>query len=320
MWEPKYVTVVSGDSPDYCVDGLADGFMRWLGKERVHLHLNVNSSGQNSEFDNLQHIYAWNQESHRLRWKPCESDLLVLSTRNHAAVTEWIEAQRFHCMLASIDSKDFPINETHTCSLNGREAISFKREVSYTSMSLTTYPCPTSLIPDNLIFLKPYRDRSIPVTFMGGSSNITRPAMATALQTIPGSKVLLNEPLPRTEYLAILEDSKIGVSCYGAGFESYRYWEIPQAGCLLVAQTPPILIPRNFQDGRHAIFYMSPIEMLNVVKWALGHEQEAEAIALAGTRHLHQYHESIHRAKWLTAVIEDCHRNPQTSERLIFPF
>ena len=221
--------------------------------------------------------------------------------------------------MASIDSRDTPIHETQLCAIGGLTAVSFKREVSYTTMNHTVFPCPTGLIPDDLVFLKPYRDRPIPVTFMGGSSNLTRVAIAAALRTIPGAKVLVNEPLPRQEYLAILQDSKIGVSCYGAGFESYRYWEIPQAGCLLVAQAPPILIPHNFQAGRHALFYMSPIEMLMVIKWALDHDQESEAIARAGTQHLHQYHESIHRAQWVAAVVADRLGNPDTT-KMTFPF
>jgi len=317
MWEPKYVTVISGESPDYCVDGLADGFMRWLGKERVQVHLVLGPNGRCSEFNQLQHVYDWNDAM--LSWNSEESDLLVISTRNPSFLQMWMETHRFHCPIASVDSRDVPINETDIVSLNGLMTVAFKRELSYTTMLPTTYPCPTGLIPDPLPLLKPYQDRTISTIFMGSISNLTRSTITSALQAVPGSKVLLNKPIPRPDYLALLQDAKIGVTCYGAGFESYRYWEIPQAGCLLVAQTPPILIPHNFQAGLHALFYMSPIEMLMVIKWALDHDQESEAIARAGTQHLHQYHESIHRAQWVAAVVADHLGNPDGT-KMTFPF
>jgi hypothetical protein len=211
-----------------------------------------------------------------LPWQPSESELLVLSTRNPDGVRPWVSQQGFSCVVAGLDSRDTPLQETEICAFDHLTVVSFKREVSYTTMDHTVYPCPTGLIPDPLVFLKPYRARSIPVTFMAGASNLTRAAIASALRSIPGAHVLLNERVPRPDYLARLQDSKIGVSCYGAGFESYRYWEIPQAGCLLVAQAPPILIPHNFQAGHHALFYVSPLDMLTAIRWALGHAQEAE--------------------------------------------
>ena len=42
--------------------------------------------------------------------------------------------------------------------------------------------------------------------------------------------------LPWADYMRLLSRSKIGVSVRGLGYDTYRYWEIPYAGALLLEQ------------------------------------------------------------------------------------
>lgn len=318
--QPKYVTLVSGESPCHIMDELADGFMRWIGKERVRPHLLLGPSADTSEFNYFREVYQWAKEG-KWEWIPEQSELLVISTRSYDKVSEWIAQQGFHCAVATVDVRDKPPDETLTL-IPGIAAIQvpFKRELTYTSQSTEIFSCPMGLVPETLPPLKPYAERTIPISCLLGVSNITRRSIADAVKTIPEAKVVM-ERLPREEYLKILLDSKVSVACYGGGFNSYRYWEIPTCGALLVAQPLPLLIPHNFQSGLHALFYTSPQELLAMLRWAMAHSQEAEAIARAGTHHIITHHLTTHRAQYLSGIMRAKIQEYQAKETLRnFPY
>jgi hypothetical protein len=104
--------------------------------------------------------------------------------------------------------------------------------------------------------------------------------------------------LPWADYMRLLSRSKIGVSVRGLGYDTYRYWEIPYAGALLLAETPQTVIHDNFVAGREAVF--APVEQLPQRARELLAE-DTRAIADAGRRKLLASHTSVQRA---TAVLE----------------
>lgn len=300
--EPGYITLVSGESPCRIMDGLADGFMRWLGKERVRLHFVLGTSVDSQEFRPFQPVYEWVRHG-TWEWAPGRSNLLVVSTRSIENVSEWINAQGFHCAMATVDARDTPCNETLGLTPTATIQVPFKSELAYNNLNAEVFSCPSGLVPESLPVLKPWADRSIPVSCLLGLSNITRPAIADAIRSLPGARVEMGTCLDRQEYLDILLDSKLSVACYGAGFNSYRYWEIPYCGAGLVAQRTPLLIPHDFQHGVQALFYGSPHEAITVIQEALVHPQETEAMMLAGTHHVLTYHLTINRAQYLTSIL-----------------
>ena len=302
-WEPKYVTLVSGESPCRGMDGLADGFMRWLGKERVRLHLVIGDSADIPEFEYFRPVYDWARTG-TWEWTTEQTELLVVSTRSVPKIHDWVAAGKFLCPVASLDPRDKPCDEIEVLTGLSPVQVSFKLELPYTAdPECVTFACPHGYVLEDTPPLMPYADRTIPVLFLGGETNLTRRALAEALQTLPNAKVLFNERIDRTQYRQMLANTKVGVACYGAGFASYRYWEVPAHGALLVAQPPPILIPHNFQRGTHALFYLTPQELLETVTWALDHPTEAEEIAKAGTAWLIQHHLTIHRAQYLAEIV-----------------
>ena len=300
--EPQYVTLVSGESPCRILDGLADGFMRWLGKERVRPYLLLGPSADSQEFGIFQPVYEWMRQS-TWDWTPGQSELLVVSTRAIEKVADWINDQGFHCAMATVDVRDTPCNETMGLTPTATIQVPFKSELAYNNLNAEVFSCPSGLVPESLPALKPWADRSIPVSCLLGLSNITRPAIADAIRSLPGARVEMGTRLDRQEYLNVLMDSQLSVACYGAGFNSYRYWEIPYCGAGLVAQRTPLLIPRDFQRGTQALFYNSPQEAITVIQEALAHPQETAAMALAGTHHVLTHHLTIHRAQYLTSIM-----------------
>lgn len=58
-----------------------------------------------------------------------------------------------------------------------------------------------------------------------------------------------------SEYQKILDMSKISISLRGAGWDTYRYWEIVHHGAILCSEQLPLVIPNNFEND--AIFFDS---------------------------------------------------------------
>ena len=319
-WEPKYVTLVSGESPCRGMDGLADGFIRWLGKERVRPQLILGPSAEIAEFEYFKPVYEWAQHG-TWTWEPNETELLVMSTRGIPHVHDWVASAGFNCPVATLDPRDKPVDEIESLTTISPVQVSFKTELPYTlDPDSTTFPCSYGYVPEETPPLVPYAERTIPVLFLGGETNSTRRALADALRTIPNAKVLFNERIDRTEYRRLLANTKVGVSCYGAGFTSYRYLEVPAHGALLVAQPPPVLIQRNFQRGTHALFYLTPQELVESVQWALAHPTESAEIAAAGTAWLYQHHLTTHRAQYLAEVVGLKCQELHIKQQLRFPW
>ena len=95
--------------------------------------------------------------------------------------------------------------------------------------------------------------------------------------------------------MRLLSASKIAISVRGDGFDTYRYWEIPFAGSLLLAETPRTVIPDNFVDGVEAVF-AEPGRLVAAARRLLSSDRIGE-IAAAGHEKLMARHLSRHRAQ-----------------------
>lgn len=107
----------------------------------------------------------------------------------------------------------------------------------------------------------------------------------------------LGERFDQAEYQRRLRESRVGLNCFGMGFDTVRYWELPAHGCLLLSDRLPIQIPHNFVDGRHAVFFDTLPELIEKLDYCLAHPAEAEAIAAAGRAHFLAYHTNAARAR-----------------------
>ena len=98
-----------------------------------------------------------------------------------------------------------------------------------------------------------------------------------------------------SSYMEALSSSKVAISVRGNGFDTYRYWEIPYAGTLLLAETPRTVIPDNFVDGVEAVF--AEPGQLSAEARLLVKSDRIEEIAAAGHAKLMAKHLSRHRAE-----------------------
>ncbi len=99
-------------------------------------------------------------------------------------------------------------------------------------------------------------------------------------------------------YLEELARCKIVLHFRGGGWDTMRYWEVPAVGSLMITPNPGIVIPNDFQDGRHVVHCKDDLsDLIDKCDYYLKNDQLRETIAQAGHLHLLTYHQDIHRAQ-----------------------
>jgi len=106
------------------------------------------------------------------------------------------------------------------------------------------------------------------------------------------------------KYFEELAASKVCYNFRGGGWDTLRYWEIPAAGSLMISGKPGIVIPDDFEHGRHAIFCKDDLSDLEeLTNYYLKHDKEREDIAAEGKKCLLKYHTARSRAEYILNII-----------------
>lgn len=121
----------------------------------------------------------------------------------------------------------------------------------------------------------------------------------------------LGNAYPQDLYAEHIASSRIGLSLFGKGYDTVRYWELPAHGCMLLSEHLPIHVPFNFTDGKTAVFFESLNDLLDKLDYYRAHPEESSQIAEAGERHFLEHHTAEARSRQLLHVLhERCIRNP----------
>jgi Glycosyl transferases group 1 len=160
-------------------------------------------------------------------------------------------------------------------------------------------PLPFAIIDDGLA---PAAAKDVDVAFLASSTDPVRAAVADAVGELAGDGIVVRSAGDLDHaatkdwhaYMDVLSRSRIGISVRGLGFDTIRYWEVPYAGALLLAETPRTVIPGNFVDGREAFF--APVDRLaqRARELLAG---DTSRIAAAGREALLARHTSVQRAE-----------------------
>ena len=121
---------------------------------------------------------------------------------------------------------------------------------------------------------------------------------------INNKMLIQTKTIPKQQYNDIISNSKAGVSIRGYGFDTFRYWEIPCLGSLLISQNLPLIIPNNFIDNEHALFFNDFNELkYKFLKYVVNSDEWME-IARKGQERFLEYHTPKKRVQYLLNVIE----------------
>jgi hypothetical protein len=107
------------------------------------------------------------------------------------------------------------------------------------------------------------------------------------------------------KYCTKLLSYQICLNLKGQGDDTVRYYEIPAHGALLFSQKLDIIIDNEFIDGKTAVFFSSPTEMMEKLQYCLNNKDYTDRIRLAGHEHFKKYHTSKIRAEQLLNRIND---------------
>lgn len=158
------------------------------------------------------------------------------------------------------------------------------------------YPLPLGIID---VGFKPENEKIYDICFIGNFTGIKRKKVINFLKSYTSKnklKAFIGSGLSWWNYMKTLSQSKICVSIRGEGFDAYRYWEIPYAESMLLADEPIIEIPNNFVEGESAAFFKNIDELQEKLDFYLKSNRYLE-IGKRGREHLLKYHTSIQRAK-----------------------
>jgi hypothetical protein len=278
--------VISHGSPDYLVDIVADGLLRLLGRDNVHLRYNRVST-EDSTKSQLFHGFSVQNKIDFL-----EANILIASVRSDpSAIEAWVR-ETGGGRVAIVDGEDDPIIRQQYYSIS---SLYFKREfLLNTAYQKLVRPLPFAAIPEAV---PESSDRDIRVTFAGevrGSARleIVRASQAMGLQVDTALR-------PKREYNSILSRSMIGLSVRGAGWDTYRYWETAYFGCALLSQRLGIVIPGNFVDGVEAVFFDGMDDFRKKLGALLADPARTLALGKSARNACLERHLSTHRAKTL---------------------
>jgi hypothetical protein len=291
------VLFITSPKIDFLQDIIHEGLDELLGPERVICY----PYKDYSRFQYNLYPESAQKRPHRMpvgRLRLLETrdsvDAVVVGSIRGQAVETWAELQDefTHCPVAILhgEERDDPwpdgIRYTHR----------FKMDLLPEQSEPDLFPLPLAaparvMLPEDL-------PRDIDVSFVARSTQGIRRQCAEALSR-EGFLVLMDADLPREQFCWILNRSKIAVSTSGAAHDTFRYWEIPYHGALLLSQRLPILIPDNFVDGRSAVFFDTPEEMTARIHELLADPDRLAEIAANGRRLSHEKHTAKARARYM---------------------
>jgi len=234
---------------------------------------------------------------------------VIVGSIRPETVSLWREIQDAftHCPVALLHGE-----EREGWPTGVRSTHRFKMQMRPAEKSPDLFPLPLCVSPR--VMLPVETERDIPVSFVVRPTVELRLWCAELLRR-QGYTVLVGADIPREQFCWILNRSKIAVSVRGVAWDTFRYWEIPYQGALLLSERLPILIPDNFVDGESAVFFDGPKDMLDKIEALLGDEDRLNRIAENGRRLARQKHTSLARARYVLEHLGLAPPSPKNSAK-----
>lgn len=287
------IGIISTGSPDYLVDIVADGVIRLIGRENVHLAYSTGVA-TDIRYTHLMNGFLDRPNIFKIR----EADALIFSGRSGAEhAKDWMAATGKKTV-AVLDGEDDPgIRE----DLRAVSKIYFKREyLKGRAYPGDVRPLPFAAIPEAPCERVSNIER--PVFFMGHYKDLSE-RMAVGQRLTQMGIPIHDGLVPKADYNRALLGSLVGVSVRGYGWDTYRYWEVPYFGACLLSQRLEIVIPGDFEENREAVFFSDMDEFEKKLRALMDNQARALWISQAGRRACFERHLSTHRAKTVLDAI-----------------
>lgn len=281
------VTIASGGSPDYLIDIVADGVIRAVGRENVHLDYNQWTS----------YYGCWSQlmVGFAPDTLPMDECGILIASRRVPIDTVKRFREKVNGKIGIIDGEDWTV--VHPELLELCDAYFLREFIRGASYPAKVRPLNFAAIPESLDRTV---ERDIPVMFSAGDSADDRPIIRRLVEAAGWD---ISQGYTHDEYMKRLCRARIGINVRGHGWDTYRYWETPWAGTLLLSQKLSIVIEKNFVDGVEAVFFDSPEDCIIKARELLADPARLANIAAGGLQAVRERHSSIHRAQYVFDVL-----------------
>lgn len=269
------------------VDIVADGLIRLLGRENVHLDYNSQDK-KDLRYTHLMKGFFDKPNAFDIN----DADALVVSERSGVGPMRDWKDRTGKTAVAFLDGEDDPRIRQDAKELS---KVYFKREYlkegKYASGVL---PLPFAALPEEPCVRIDNIER--PVFFMGHwLDHPTRKEVGLRLEKM-GIKIH-NGIWAKADYNRALSGTLVGISVRGWGWDTYRYWEIPYFGACLLSDRLGMVIPRDFEEDVEAVFFSGMDEFESKLRSLMDDPDRAMAIARLGKKAVDERHMSINRAR-----------------------
>jgi len=312
------VAIISGGSPDYLIDIVADGMVRFLGHEKLYIKYFWLRPGARED-RRFRHLYA-STISHENRISFSECEALIASVR---VPIEWIARYKQRGgIVAILDGEDS--GELKDKYLKLADAY-FKRECFLSG----EYPVKVFNVPRGRRFVPCYHKKYpanvfdlpfavVPVIcssgdgdvqktgnvfFAGGAGQKIRRQLEEMIVGIVGNSTCMPNVLNMEEYAREVRRHWICVAPRGSGWDTYRYWEIPYFGSVLLCQKSELKIEDDFVHGESCLKFSTVGEAKSLIEEFLQKKDKLSYIASKGKELVMSKHLSVHRAMKVWKII-----------------
>lgn len=312
---PVRVLVLTHSRSDYGMDSLYDGLCQVLGPDNVveypwkpTLHGRDREATLNYPcfFDYPGDPIPIDELERRLR--AGQFDLVVFADfvdrSNREDVVRLLAAAKDLPIVAYDPWDDGSATQDSATRYLGNRRIHsyFKREMlACLDYGPNAHPLPFGY-PDRHVPHEVSLDRSVDLFWAGKRLFGTRALYLDRLSELLGRP--LDRQMSQDEYRTQIGHARVGLSLFGFGFDTVRYWELAAHGTMLLAERPLIRIPHNFVEGESAVFFDDLPELERKLAHYLSHSDDAARIAAAGRAHFLRYHTTSARARQFLGWIE----------------
>jgi hypothetical protein len=308
------ILVITHDDSDYGMDSLYDGLCTVLGKENVvEFPWKATLHGQaNEEALNYPCVFDYpgdpmHPEAIEQQLRDGRFDLILFADVVQMAYRDFV--RRFLDAAPDLPVVVYdPWDDNHlllpmVLEYLGRPSVAayFKREMiagfdyGPNSFSLP-FGYPDRLVPDRID-----TPRTQDLFWAGKRVFGTRSLYLDYLQARGHD---LTRRYSQEEYRQAIATARVGLSFFGFGYDTVRYWELPAHGVMLLAERPPLRIPHNFVDGESALFFDDLPELEERLAYVFAHPRECAEIAQAGAAHFLKHHTASARARQFLGRLE----------------
>lgn len=305
------VAVVSGGSPDYLIDIVADGMIRFLGHESVYIEYFWLEPGITKD-RRFRHLYTLTS-THLNKISLSECQALVVSVRVPIEYLKKYKETKGG-IVAVLDGEDSGELKDEYLKIAD---VYFKREYFRNGeypVKLFNLLGVRRLVPSyykkypdkvfNLSFgVVPidYNSRDINlektknVFFAGNVTSKIRKQLKKMI--ISSGNTYLPNILSMSDYAMEMRKHWICIAPCGSGWDTYRYWEIPYLGSVLLCQDHPLKIDDDFMHGESCLRFSTIDDAGSLIEKFLQKKNTLQDIAKKGKELVLKKHLSTHRAK-----------------------